>query len=762
LLLAIFLSSCALRHGRPDVVVVTIDTLRADRVGCYGDSDAVTPNMDGLAREGILFENAVTPVPITLPSHSTIMTGLLPPNHGVRNNGSYVLPPSATTLAERFHEAGYRTGGFISAFVLNRQFGIAQGFDVYDDSLVTERAGTETVARAIRWLDRKDKRPFFLWVHLYEPHTPWTPPPPYLTLPLRSGYEREIAAADGALGGLIAHLRSRRLLEHTIVTVMADHGEGLNDHGEAEHGIFLYAETTRIPWIMRLPGHRAAGRKPRDLVATVDLAPTLCALAALAPPEQTDGISLEPALEGKPLARKTGIYLESMLPKENYGWSPLFGYQTPGWKWIRAPQSELYALGDNPARPAPERENVAAARPDTASVLDRRLEVAIRNMHPLSTGAQTVSQETNEQLRSLGYISAGDLVPQDKEDLPDPKTMIQAQKDIEAGKKALDDERFREAAAAFRRVLSQHQDNMVAVLGLGVALNKSAFYAEAEADYRAAVRERPGNMTAILGLADALFGQEKWAEALKLYPMTFADRTQGPVAWAHAATCRAMQGGWDDAEGTLAQARGMFSGKAQERVREVERELGAYKDLGGATADSLVLRRAVLASRLGLIAQCRRILSTPLAAGGPYEAERMTLLEGLYTNLDRPEEGLAVLDRLIAFAGRTPIRQIRRARLLLMAGRNGEALASFDGVVHDPSLKPEELRTVHYGRCVALAGLGRKAEALDALQEAVSCGYDDLGQLLTDTVLDPLREEPRMLELINQVSSRGRAVVRRN
>lgn len=373
---------CSVTCARPrhvNVLLVTIDTLRADRVGCYGDTGAHTPNLDRVAREGIEFDHAVTPIPVTCPSHSTILTGYYPLHHTVRNNGRYVLPPGAVTLAGRFHDAGYRTGAFVSAFVLNRQFGLSQGFEAYDDSLFNERAGSETVRRALRWLSRRDPRPFFLWVHLYEPHTPWTPPMPYAALPLRSGYEREIAAADGAFGALLDRLRAGNELDRTLVVVLADHGEGLNDHGELEHGVFLYQETTRIPLLMRLPGGREAGRHVGALVSTVDLAPTVCEIAGVPAPPDEDGVTLVPALHGRALTPRAGVYLETLYPKENFGWAPLTSFENSRWQWIRAPEPELYQLQQDPQ----ERNNQNQAQPDTSALMSRRLERVEQNMKRL-------------------------------------------------------------------------------------------------------------------------------------------------------------------------------------------------------------------------------------------------------------------------------------------------------------------------------------------------------------------------------------------
>ncbi len=734
------------------MILVTIDTLRADRVGCYGDTGASTPNLDRLAREGIVLENAVTPVPITLPSHATMLTGLYPARHGIPNNDVYAMSPQIATLAERFREAGYRTGAFLSAFVLHRQFGLARGFDAYDDSLVTERAGTRTVGRALGWLESVGKRPFFVWIHLYEPHMPWTPPPPYLSLPLRSGYEKEVAAADGALGLLLERLGARGRLERAIVMVVSDHGEGLHDHGEMEHGVFLYRETTRVPWIVRLPGRQGAGTRLPDLVSTVDLAPTLCDLAGLKRLVDPDGSSLAAAFKGKPLPPREGVFLETVLPKDNYGWSPLLAFETPKWKWVRAPEVELYDLGRQPM----EQENLATELPDTARSLDQKLEVYARQVRARGAAVNSVSPELAERLRSLGYVSAGDLASRDEQGLPDPKRMISLQGDLETAKRAMNAEAYRDALEPFRRVLAVNDQNMVALLGLGRALNRTGRYDEAESVHRRAVRLRPENPTAITGLADALFGLKQWGEASGLYRTSERILAQGPIMWARQAVCAAMRGNQPEAERCLSEAARAYPDQ-REYLATVQRELDDYRSLAASPVlpDTTRLREAAIAIRLGLVAAGQRILTHPLAAR-PNETLRLTLLGNLYITLDRPDLALTTLDRLMALDGRTPEREVRRAALLLQTRQLDQALSAYDKILAGFSLTRDRLAVVHYNRACVLSRMGRRAEALDALETAAGHGYGNARALLTDPDLDALREEPGFMALLNNASASTR------
>ncbi len=741
-----------LQRQRPNVLLVTIDTLRADHVGCYGDSEARTPNLDRLAREGVAFDHASTAVPLTLPSHTTLLTGCYPLHHGVRNNGTYDLPSDVPTLAEHFHDAGYRTGAFVSAFVLNRQFGLSRGFDVYDDSLLTERRGSETVRRAIAWLDRRDRRPFFVWVHLYEPHAPWTPPMPYAALPLPSGYDREIAAADGALGALLDHLRSTGRLDRTIVDVMADHGEGLNDHGEMEHGVFLYQETIRIPWLLRLPHGRDAGRRVPSLVATIDLAPTLCELAGLPPMAGIDGFSLVPTLNGGALPPRSGIYLETVYPKENFGWAPLSGLAGLRWKWIRGPAPELYRLTDDSA----ERNNLRSSQPDTATLLSQRLIRVEQGIQHAETGQpRNVSAEVVERLRSLGYLSAGTQLSESSDSLPDPKRMIGTLNDFEDAKRAFDDRRYADAVPILRRVLSQNERNLVALQDYGSALNDIAEFKDAEQACRRAVEISPNNTPAITGLADAVFGEERWGEALDLYRLAAPSAYRARQVNSRIAICLAQTGQPAAADQALVDAVQRYPAD-QRFYTGVGAQIHDYLALAGDAAppDSVALRHGMLACNLGLYAESERWLSRSLATRA-LDRQRLDFLEQLYTQVQRFPQALATLRQEAKNIGWTGDLEWRQADLLTRSGKLAEALSALEALP-DSELAQEGIRAqASYDRAGLLCRLGRRDEGIDALDQAIRAGYADLGHLLNDVNLAGVRDDPRYLTLVDGLSKKG-------
>jgi arylsulfatase A-like enzyme/Tfp pilus assembly protein PilF len=746
------------RRARPNVLLVTLDTTRADHVGCYGATPSPTPNFDRLAREGVLFEQAMTPVPLTLPSHATMFTGQIPSRHGVRVNGAYVLPPSAETLAEAFGRAGYQTGAFVSAFVLHRQFGLAQGFDAYDDSLVDERSGLLTTARALRWLDRRDpQRPFFLWVHFFDPHTPWTPARAYRSLPLPSPYDQEIAAADGSLGEILDWLRARRLLDRTLVAVVGDHGEGLGDHGEAEHGLFLYREAVHVPWVMRLPGAKPAGTRLTTLVGTIDLAPTLCELAGLPPLAAVSGVSLRGVLRGGPEPERRGVLLETSYPRESFGWAPLRGLRTPEWSWIRAPHSELYRLTDDPD----ERTNLAAGESKTAGALDRWMSEQFRAEEGAATNpaqAGEVPAEVAERLSSLGYITSSAPTPAgaSPDSLPDPKSMLAILDDFEVAKLAMDQRRFRDAIPPFRRVVARDARNLTSALGLGIALDRTHAFQEAEIALRHALELSPRNTTALSALADALFGQRRYTDALDLYRRAAVDALERRKAQSRIVSCLLALGRADEADAALAEAR-RSDPASRDRLENLAQRVAAYRRAsaaaaeGGGANDSLRLAQVRAAAALDLVAEVDRLLQRP-AAGEKWEAQRLELLTLSQGETGRAAAALETLRRLQRLRGATHQSRLYEADLLLEMDRPADALAILEGLRADAAVPAEARPTVEYRRAVALVRLNRADDAIATLREANRLGFRDGEQMLSDAELFPLRTRSAFRDLAEEMA----------
>jgi arylsulfatase A-like enzyme/Flp pilus assembly protein TadD len=429
--------------GPPGVLLVTIDTCRADRIGCYGAPVPVTPVIDDLAGRGTVFEQATAPVPLTLPSHATVLTGLYPDRHGIRDNGAARLPDEAETLAELLARQGWRTAAFVSAYPLAREFGTDQGFAIYDDDLSESSAGTApglaegagevanrlfyderiagtTTASALAWLEEAagGDRPFLAWVHYFDPHATYRPPP-HVMRPGLEPYDGEIAYVDEQIGRLLAALGDAA--SRVVVVVTADHGESLGQHGEATHGLFLYESTLRVPWVMAGPGV-PAGERVTEPVSLADVLPTVLDAVDLAAPEGIDG---ETRL---PLARGTGappafVFAECLVPRLHFDWAALRSVRRGNWKLIEAPRPELYDLGADPH----EESNVLDLHPELADEL--RAELAAFADRGGALGAEEIEldAEARERLERLGYVgSTGEGVDADlwNPGGEDPKDMV--------------------------------------------------------------------------------------------------------------------------------------------------------------------------------------------------------------------------------------------------------------------------------------------------------------------------------------------------
>ena len=402
-------------RARLNLVVVTLDTTRADRIGAYGATDVQTPAVDALARDGVLFEQAVAVAPLTLPVHSTLFTGKFPPEHGVRDNGGFFLGPDHVTLAEVLKARGYRTGAFVAAYVLDSKWGLDQGFDTYFDDFdlsktkvmsiaSIQRPGNEVVDRALPWIEGAKDAPFFAWVHLYDAHTPYRPPEPFAARYAAHPYNGEVAFADSQVGRVVDRLKALGLYDRTVVVVMGDHGESLGDHGEATHGFFIYGPVTHVPFVVRAPFERTASRRVADPVRSVDLMPTVLDLLGLAAPAEMSGTSLVPLMTGARAELGLDAYSESMYPLHHYGWSDIRALRAGRYKVIDAPRPELYDLERDPG----ERANLfddRRAMADTLLAQLRRLESGFEKTEAALPAAD-VDPEARARLAALGYVGS--------------------------------------------------------------------------------------------------------------------------------------------------------------------------------------------------------------------------------------------------------------------------------------------------------------------------------------------------------------------
>ena len=475
------------RSTSTPVVLVSIDTLRADRLPAYGYKGVETPAIDALARDGVLFENAYSHSPLTFPSHSSLLSGLLPPEHGVRNNIGYKLKPEHATLAALLRGRGYATGAFVSAYVLRRSTGLDQGFDAYDEVSTArgakavgevQRDGRETVAHALEWLRGAAQKPFFLFVHLYEPHTPWTPPQEQLA---RYGatYEGEIAAADAALGRLLDGLRQLGRYDDALVVLVSDHGEGLSDHGEAEHGILLYREALHVPLVVKLPKAERRGSRETAVAGLRDVLPTVASVVGIEKPAAAHGRNLLEAAG----AESASVYSETYYPRIHLGWSELRSLVDARYHLIDGPRPELYDVARDPA----ERSDVLSDKPQTATAM----RVAIARSASDFVAPAPATREERERLQSLGYLAGGAAAPENGSALPNPRDRIASYARARAAFALADQGKDQEAVRAFDGVLAENPAFVDALTERAAALGRLGRYKDSAAGYERAIEKAP-------------------------------------------------------------------------------------------------------------------------------------------------------------------------------------------------------------------------------------------------------------------------------
>mgnify|MGYP002381296395 CR=1 FL=1 len=509
-----------------NVVVVTVDTLRPDHLGCYGYSKIETPAMDGIAQRGVLFENAAAQTPLTPPSHASIFTGQNPNVHNVRNTGGFILQSSAHPLARILQEQGWDTAAFVGSAVLKKIFGFNNGFAFYDDEMPVpgkrtdfredpERKASVVVDRAIAWLDgRTSDKPFFLWTHIYDPHIPYTPPAEFAQKYAGRPYDGEIAYADQQLGRLFEAVARKSPAEKTIIAVLSDHGESLGEHGEHTHGVFLYDSTMRIAFMMSGPGI-PAGAHVKQQARSIDFLPTLLDLMGGRAPANVQGRSLAPAFAAKPV--ETDIaYGESLYPKMNMNWSELRSIRTNRWKYIRAPKPELYDLTTDPG----ETKNIIGEHAPEAQKFEAHLKSLISTDGSGKERVNTalVDERVMDQLKSLGYLSgAGGRSYELTGTGPDPKDMVKVLDMIDTAESAGNKLPEAKRIALLKDALAMDEKNESLYYQLGGRLEKNGWYDEAMQLYQTALARGIESGRLHSRIADLLVRRGEKDEAIKQY-----------------------------------------------------------------------------------------------------------------------------------------------------------------------------------------------------------------------------------------------------
>ena len=498
--------------ARPPIVLISVDTLRSDRLPAYGYGGVDTPAIDRLAAEGVLFERAYTHVNVTLASHASVFTGLLPPEHGVRDNVGYRLDEGIPTLAAELQRSGYATGGFVSSYVLRTTTGIGRGFDVYDDGVGFEtgrqlgqlqRPGTKTLAAASDWLAGVVDSPFFLFLHLYEPHAPYEPPAPFADR-YANPYDGEVAAADAVVGELIRRLEELGVYDDALVILLSDHGEGLMDHDEMDHLILIYREVLQVPLIVKLPGGERAGERVAVGAQLSDVAPTVYSVAGLPSPDRLAGLDLLGLDVTSSGGAPRRIVSESVYPRIHFGWSDLGSIVEGDLHFIESPDPELYRLAEDPG----ERTNVIQEERSAA----RRLRAALQEIDRTLTSPAEDDPETRRRLESLGYLSGGARAGD--ETLADPKSRIGVVADLGRASRLIDGGDLAEAEEALRAVLAAEPQLVLAWQQLGDVLERRHRPGQALRAYRKAFEASAGDAaSAGLKVAELLLLEGRVEEA---------------------------------------------------------------------------------------------------------------------------------------------------------------------------------------------------------------------------------------------------------
>ena len=518
--------------GNMPVLLITVDTLRADRLGCYGARRVRTPAMDALAADGVRFENALAQVPITLPSHAVILTGTYPMYNGVRDFTSPGLPPSVGLLAEAFGRQGYATAAFVSAFVLDSTWGLSRGFQTYDDHFDPrqfetrnpgniERRADATINRLLAWLKSRasgqaSAQPFFVWLHLFDPHSDYNPPEPFHSQYAGRLYDGEVAYVDSQLVRLFHYLRTSGIYDRALIILLSDHGESLGEHGEDEHGFFVYNSTLRVPMIFKLPrGQGPRGQVIQSPVGTIDVAPTLLELLHLRDSlsRQFQGKSLASLVLGKSAPSEPPVYAETYYPRDSFGWSPLRSFSGRRFHYIEAPQPEIYDLTADPD----EKRNLYEQRRAESEALRAQLRDFERRYTATASPDKgpPLAPETLEKLKSLGYLaySAPAAPASMMGALADPKERLKTFKSILHATDLASVGRLEESNALLKAVASEEPRLYLVPFMLAENAARARRWAEAEQQFLGCLKLNPSFQQAVMGLARAYIAQGKGEQA---------------------------------------------------------------------------------------------------------------------------------------------------------------------------------------------------------------------------------------------------------
>jgi tetratricopeptide (TPR) repeat protein len=683
--LVLALSSCAPGVSRDprSIVLVTVDTLRADRLGVYGGK-ADTPALDAFARQGARFQNVFAQSPLTLPSHSSILTGTYPQYHGVRDNGRFRLSGEMETLAEILKGASYSTAAFVGGFPVDSRFGLDQGFDLYDDSLgrsrsrvsLSERPASEVIASARKWIDARGEGLYFVWVHLFDPHAPYDPPEPF-----PDDYEGEVAYVDSALRELFAAVS-----EETLVAVTADHGEGLGEHGERTHSLFIYDGTLRVPWLLRGPGV-AAGTVVEESARSIDLVPTILDLVGMKERcARCQGRSLVPAFEGNDLPPEPS-YAETYFPRLNLGWSELRSLRASGWKYIEAPEPELYEIATDPG----ENRNLASENPEKLRELAselKRLEDATKG--PGST-EQVLDAETRAVLRSLGYLSS-ERTPTTSGSLPDPKNRLDVWERVRGGMDLVARGEMDRAIVDLEVAVRGEPDLLLARTYLALAYFERGRYSNAVEQCDGILAREPADFDGTLLLGQSLLRLGRAAEARLALERAASIDDASPEPWVELAQLHLLARSRSEAEAAFK--------KAAERDDE---------------APSVLLLQGKIAMMSGSLPYAEKLFRAAMEAA-PSEIEARVQLGNLLLTQRRLEEAEELFRKSLEIRPQAAELYLGLGHVQALSGRMDQAIALFEKALEVSPDSTPVLNSLGFAHVEA----GNRERGLDLLRRSLS------------------------------------------
>ena len=737
----LFASCSRPRPALRNVVLISIDTMRADHVSAYGFPRPTTPNIDAVAREGVLFKNARTPVPMTLPAHVSMLTGTLPPTHGLRDNLLSRLPEGSRTLATRLKARGFATGAVVSTFVLDRRFGTGQGFDTYDDRFdavhkigdLSERKGDEAARHATEWLDQHKDRPFFLFLHLYDPHDPYEPPEPFASQWKGDPYAGEVAFADHCVGQVTAKLRQLGLDDSTLLVITGDHGEMLGEHGELNHGFFIYEGALRVPLVMRVPGRQGAPR-PLDLpVSLVDIVPTVLSLVGAEVPKDVQGVDLSPWIAGQGVGGGArSLYAETVTPTRYYGASSLLAVIADGWKYIETTRPELYDLRHDPA----EAVNLFAREPARADALSRTLAAVLaaagRAPGPAPQSA-ALDEEARQRLAALGYLGrGGDTSAQGFDrSKEDPKDLIGFFRQDQRLNKLVEAKKYAEARALCDDMLRQRPGFADCHLQMSKIAAAEGNLDAARTAAAKAVAVGPKNARAHLQLAALLRERGDLDGAIGHFRQALALDPDAPDTRTWLGRALAEKGQLDEAAHLL----GPGAVGAPESALAAT-QLGYVLARQGKRAEAIASYRRALVLDPGS-AEAHAYLGSALAEGGewdeaiahfeaalkvrPENAELHDWLGMALREKGRPEEALVHFREAVRLGPGLAMAHFNLGRALKQQGNLDEAVPHYRRAI---ALDPR-LAAAHNALGSALGSQGQVREAIREFRETLRLQPDN-------------------------------------